>query len=323
MPRRRDAKDIFPRTPTYSWVRPHYASAEILPIAGFPLWVERSRQISAVPPHTHDFVELVYVAHGQGFHTADGRGKPQSVVPGDCIIIARGDSHAYAGNQELDLVNVLFQPEVLAGHYRDLMDVPGLLPFFLDPPARGKSEEPGFRDRLHLGIAERLPVEACLTAMLEEQAARPIGFTQRIRARFVELLVLISRAYDQQRCAAAGTSASHHPGADDAIHQAIALMEREYHDELYLEQIAHRVFLSPGHFAELFRRTTGVSPWDYLIRIRVEAAKRLLSDSARSITDIANAVGFGDASHFTKLFKSREGLTPRAWRQEHRPAERG
>lgn len=314
MPRRRDAKDVFPRTHSYVYVREHYASADCLPIAGFPLWVERTRQVAAVPPHTHDFVELVYVAHGQGFHVVHGRGEPQVVVPGDCFLIAPGESHSYAGNQDLDLVNVLFQPDVVANEFQHLKEVPGLLPFFLLEPLL--REERVFRDRLHLGTAERPEVEACLGTIIGEQQLRPIGFTQRIRARFVELLVLIARAYDGQR-RAAGDAPSHHAGADDAILQAISVMEQDYRGELYLDQIAHRVFLSPGHFADLFRRTTGVAPWDYLIRIRVEAAKRLLLTTARSVTDIALEVGFGDASHFTKSFKVREGVTPSAWRRAH------
>lgn len=312
MPRRRVAKDVFPDTHSYTYVREHYASADCLPIAGFPLWVERSRQVVAVPPHTHDFVELVYVSHGQGFHVVHGRGEPQVVVPGDCFLIAPGESHSYAGNQELDLTNVLFQPDVVANEFPQLKEIPGLLAFFLLEPLL--REERGFRDRLHLQAAERGEVEACLATILDEQRGRPIGFTQRIRSRFVELLVLVARAYDRQR-RVAGDSPSHAAGADDAILQAIAVMEEDYRGELYLDQIAHRVFLSPSHFADLFRRTTGVAPWDYLIRVRVEAAKRLLLGTTRSVTAIALEVGFGDASHFTKSFKVREGVTPSAWRR--------
>ncbi len=315
MPRRRDAKEVFPHTPSYAYVPKHYSRAEWLPIVDFPLWTERTRQVEAVPPHTHEFVELVYVDHGQGFHVVHGQGEPQVVVPGDCFLIAPGESHAYAGNQDLHLINVLFLPDVVANEFRHLKELPGLLSFFLLEPLL--REERGFSDRLHLGMGERAAVEACLGTMMAEQAARPIGFTQRIRARFVELLVLLARAYDSQRNAV-GNTPSHHAGADDAIRQAVAVMEQEYQGELYLDHIAHRVFLSPGHFAELFRRTTGVAPWDYLIRIRVEAAKRLLSSSTRSLTDIGLEVGFGDASHFTKSFKSREGVTPSAWRRDHR-----
>ena len=314
MPRRRDAKEIFTRTPSYAYVQKHYHSTEWLPIADFPLWTVRSRQGEAVPPHTHDFVELVYVDHGQGFHVVHGQGEPQVVVPGDCFLIAPGESHAFAANQDLHLINVMFLPDVIADEFRHLKDLPGLLSFFLLEPLL--REERGFSDRLHLGLSERVAVETCLSTMMDEQTARPIGFTQRIRARFVELLVLLARAYDQQRSAV--TTPTHHAGADDAIRHAIAVMEQEYQGELYLDNIAHRVFLSPGHFAELFRRTTGVAPWDYLIRMRVEAAKRLLSSSTRSLTDIGLAVGFGDASHFTKSFKIREGVTPSAWRRLNR-----
>jgi AraC family L-rhamnose operon regulatory protein RhaS len=312
MPRRRASQEVFPQVHSYLYVKQHYASADTLPVPGFPLWVERTRQVEAVPPHTHDFVELVYVAHGQGFHQVHGGGQPQIVVPGDCFLIAPGESHAYAGNQDLDLINVLFLPDVVAHEYQHLKEVPGLLQFFLLEPLL--RQERGFRDRLHLGISARVAIEQTLETMLSELATQPVGFTQLVRARFVELLVLLARAYHAQRQAAPET-ASHHAGAEDAIQQAIAVMEKEYAGELYLDQIAHRVYLSPGHFADLFRKATGVAPWDYLIRIRLEAAKRLLASTARSVTEIALEVGFGDASHFTKSFRAREGMTPSAWRK--------
>lgn len=312
MPRRRKSADVFPQVPSYRWVKQHYASADTLPVPGFPLWVERTRQVDAVPPHTHDFVELVYVVHGQGFHAVHGAGEPQIVVPGDCFLIAPGESHAYAGNQELDLINVLFLPDVVADEYRNLKDVPGLMPFFLLEPLLRK--ERGFRDRLHLGIGARTEIEQGLATMMTELNERPIGFTQRVRARFVELLVLLARAFQNQRQATTGAS-DHHAGAENAIQQAISVMEQEYAGELYLDQIAHQVFLSPGHFADQFRKVTGVAPWDYLIRIRLEAAKRLLASTTRSVTAIALEVGFGDASHFTKSFRAREGMTPSAWRK--------
>jgi AraC family transcriptional regulator len=73
--------------------------------------------------------------------------------------------------------------------------------------------------------------------------------------------------------------------------------------------------LSPFHFLRLFSSVLGVTPHQYLIRSRLRRAARLLADDARSITDIALEVGFGDLSNFVRTFHRAAGVSPRTFRQ--------
>ena len=81
-----------------------------------------------------------------------------------------------------------------------------------------------------------------------------------------------------------------------------------------LASIAESVALSPGHFAHAFRQATGVTPHRYVRERRVERAKKLLSASDLSITEIANCVGCSSPSHFSVLFHRITGVTPRQFR---------
>ena len=65
-----------------------------------------------------------------------------------------------------------------------------------------------------------------------------------------------------------------------------------------------------------FKRYVGKSPNDYLIGIRLDKAKVLLVDSRRSIAEIGQLVGIPNTNHFLYLFKSREGITPSAFRKQ-------
>jgi AraC-like DNA-binding protein len=67
-----------------------------------------------------------------------------------------------------------------------------------------------------------------------------------------------------------------------------------------------------------FRRDVGLSPHAYLTQIRVEAAKKLLSEGA-SIVDVASDIGFTDQSHFTRHFKRITGVTPGQYLPQWRP----
>lgn len=78
-----------------------------------------------------------------------------------------------------------------------------------------------------------------------------------------------------------------------------------------LETLAGVVAVSPSHFCALFKRSTGVSPHQYVIKERVERAKKLLMTGEHSIADVASAVGFSDQAHLTRHMKKRLGVTPR------------
>ena len=82
-----------------------------------------------------------------------------------------------------------------------------------------------------------------------------------------------------------------------------------------LAQLAGEVGLSPSHFETLFRRSTGLSPHQYLIRCRVERARDLLGDGTVTLSQVAARCGFSDQSHLGRHFKRLVGMTPGAYRR--------
>ncbi len=90
------------------------------------------------------------------------------------------------------------------------------------------------------------------------------------------------------------------------------------HESLDLDGTAHDAGLSAFHFLRVFSAVLGVTPHQYLIRSRLRRAARLLADEARSISDIAFDVGFGDLSNFVRTFHRAAGVSPRRFRQAAR-----
>ncbi len=84
--------------------------------------------------------------------------------------------------------------------------------------------------------------------------------------------------------------------------------------ELSVAEIASVAGLSPNHFTQEFRKATGTTPHQWLMKIRIDHAKDLLPVSALTLKDIAEECGFTDQSHFTKVFARETGSTPAAWR---------
>jgi AraC family transcriptional regulator len=101
---------------------------------------------------------------------------------------------------------------------------------------------------------------------------------------------------------------------DRRIRRAIELMHAHLNRELPLEEIAAAAFLSPFHFARLFKKLTGASPHAYLATLRVARAQALLAETDLSISEVSARVGYSSSSHFTKAFRQATGLAPRAYR---------
>lgn len=74
--------------------------------------------------------------------------------------------------------------------------------------------------------------------------------------------------------------------------------------------------LSRPYFIRAFRDSTGTTPHQWLVRARLRRARALLHDARLSIAAIAQAVGFADHAHFTRIFKRVTGITPAAWRRQ-------
>jgi AraC family transcriptional regulator len=102
---------------------------------------------------------------------------------------------------------------------------------------------------------------------------------------------------------------------DRRIRRAIELMHAHLNRELPLEEIAAAAYLSPFHFARLFKKLTNTSPHAYLATLRTTRAQTLLAETDLSISEVSQRVGYSSPSHFTKAFRQATGLTPRAFRK--------
>lgn len=86
-------------------------------------------------------------------------------------------------------------------------------------------------------------------------------------------------------------------------------------DGLSLQQIAEQTGLSVSHFARAFKKSTGATPYGWLLARRIDRAKDLLRESDQPLAEIAVRTGFADQSHFTKTFTRFAGTTPGVWRR--------
>jgi AraC-like DNA-binding protein len=93
-----------------------------------------------------------------------------------------------------------------------------------------------------------------------------------------------------------------------------------YHDRLTLEDAAREACLSPFHFSRVFARTFGETPHEFVTRMRIDQAKKLLLAENQSVTDICFDIGYDSLGSFSMKFRSLTGLPPAEFRRQARIA---
>lgn len=102
--------------------------------------------------------------------------------------------------------------------------------------------------------------------------------------------------------------------SDQRLSRALSFIHDNLASDVRLEDMAAEAAMSAYHFARAFKAELGQSPLQYVISARMDAAKLLLKTSQRPISEVAYRVGYADTSRFGRHFKSRVGVTPKAYR---------
>lgn len=250
--------------------------------------------------HSHNFFELVYVMHGSALHQLGAQ--VFRVREGDYFIVDFGSFHRYQENREFEIINCLFAPEYVD---RALANCPSLSAL-LSTQVRQFGVQPldaPSADRIYHDEEQR--VRGWMEAMADEYAARRCGYLEMIRSNLIQTLVYMLR-----------TPAETQRAADR--HPAVAAMAEYLYDHyaqpLSLAALADQLGYTPQYLSSLFRKETGMSPNGYVQRLRVERSCRLLAESNRRISEIAQEVGYCDLKHFETIFRRHTNVTPRQFR---------
>lgn len=274
----------------------------------FPFFMQIYKITSAIDPHSHEFVELVFVRKGRGHHSY--RGENFAISEGDVFVIEPEVEHAYdiEPNHTLEVYNVLFHPSFLTNEMRALAEVESFVDFYyMEPFIRNAVM---FRTRLSLPPAQRTEADFLLQNMLAEFTGKNSGYRILLRTKLIELLVFLSRGYTIRK-------------ADEFVEQGddAALMKRTCEfiaahcdKPLTLDQVCRMCGLGSTAFTLKFKHYTGRTFLEYRNEMRIRLSEMLLAETNRKIISIALETGFEDISHFNRTFKQFTGFTPKAYR---------
>lgn len=269
----------------------------------FPFFIQYGGHDTDLELHRHtDFSELVIVLNGHATHIVNT--ESFFIKKGNVFVINGATSHAYKDPHDLKVCNIMFRPEMLIAAGLDLRTYNGFQALFVLEPLY-RSTHP-YKSSLSLPIPSLEHVLSLIFFMVNEYNDKLQGYQTMLVARFMELVVYLSRQYDQQK-KSMDSNFMH-------LANAISYMEDHYLKQLTLEDIAAKSNISVRHLNRIFRSYFQTTPITFLLRLRLERACMLLKRTQLSILEIAYECGFNDSTYFTRQFTKVYGLSPKAYR---------
>ena len=204
---------------------------------------------------------------------------------------------------------VLYRPQV-PQFYRTYSQVPMLCRWvhFSGTEAASLLEECGMGQEYLFSPGLCPAAEALLKSMVVEILHREPMYRIVVESQFRQAMALFGRQMAQRKGSVASSSRQR-------ILTIVEYMNRHYFEPLQTEELAARCGLSKYHFIHLFRMCMGMTPYSYLIRIRMERAETLLQTGDMTVQEVAFVCGYNDPLYFSRAFSRHFGVSPTDYKQ--------
>jgi AraC-like DNA-binding protein len=229
--------------------------------------------------------DLWYIAGGSGEALVDGRWVPFQV--GDLLTLPPGCAYMRERCSAADPFRVYF------AH---------VAPFGREEPVWDRLLAESWPLKLPMG--HRVSLRDLFERLFEAYTTRPADYESlAVRGLVLQILDIVFAEVREQRSIPARA------GPHGAAILARDFIDLEFHRPLLLADIATAAGVSSSHLGALFRTQFGVSPVEYLLRVRIRAAKLLLA-RGKAVKTVAYETGFGSSQQLCRTFRARTGQTP-------------
>ncbi|HYO91392.1 MAG TPA: helix-turn-helix domain-containing protein [Pyrinomonadaceae bacterium] len=260
----------------------------------FAVYYRRARRLRLTSEARSDYAVIFPL---EGILTASVAGEEMEASHAGALLINPGSAVSIASREEAAFLMLTLTPAFV-------LDLAVRLRLTLSGATVVFSSERVEKDERLAQLARDLTGE-----MIEEEAGQDVVITAQVEQALVHLLRHHAnvRRSDELELSRVGL-------VDRRIRRAVEMMHAHMERDLPIEELASAAYLSPFHFARLFKKLTGASPHAYLASLRVQRAQQLLAETDLSISELSARVGYSSPSHFSKAFRQATGLTPRAFR---------
>ncbi len=244
-----------------------------------------------IEPHWHDYFEMEIIQSGNALHNYNGN--VYRVSRGDAFILNYFDFHAISSQQDLNLLNICFSPDVLY------------------PEIRAQAATHKNNITCKLDEKQLLCINSLFEQIQNEQNNREDFSSLLIKAKVNEIAAIILRASKEN---VKNTQPQQEKSTPQLIQKAIVYIYDNFKKDISLGSAAKELFVSPNYLGHVFKNNTGLSFSRYLCNLRLRCACTLLESTTLSASEIAFECGYGSVEYFFSSFKKYLGTTPAKYR---------
>ena len=248
---------------------------------------------STVPPHVHDFIEIVYVLAGTSEQYVNEQ--RYDVRRGDVLFINYGAEHHFIPSEDFKFVNICFDPDSVGmeAGIKDKVFSSLQLDAFNEMRCDIDS------GKLHFSGKEREHVEMILEKMEIEYSRKARGWCDVLKSYLNVFFICLLRNVE---------GAAEYDEQSDLWEKVFKYIDDNISEDLTLSFIAKKCFYNPSYFSRVFKEKVGMTFSKYLSTRRVERAISILNDGGRP-DEVAEAVGFASKSALYRAFLREKGLS--------------
>jgi AraC-like DNA-binding protein len=152
-----------------------------------------------------------------------------------------------------------------------------------------------------------------VNTFIEESAARQPGFELQLQSLSTQIAVTILR--EGSHSLSGRTFSMKEYSDTKCVRRAIEFLTEHCDKNITLNELAREVNYSPYHFLRVFKKSMGITPFEFLLNIKIEKAKSMIRQTNYPITQICYLCGFSSASYFTQVFKKKTGVCPSCFKK--------
>lgn len=264
------------------------------------------RKQGNVKMHSHDCFELAYIVEGSTTHTLDG--KTQTVHEGAYYIIDHGTLHNYTNAENIQIVNCLFLAEIIDATLTNCCSFDELMRVCM---IRYYKQYLGLTPVNRIFYDEDGTILKLLREMGAEYDKRKIGYQEVFRGKLLEILILTMRKVVEQY----GDVPIEKITDSAIIREAVHYFEANYQDKALLSNFCEKSHYNLQYMSRRFKKETGLTPLEYIQKIRIKKSCALLVGSSFTIREIAHQTGYDDIKFFNRVFYKLVGMTPSEYRK--------
>ena len=257
--------------------------------------IKYRRTSKPIKLHEHDYSEIMYVVSGSGIHSIGEN--EYSFVSGSLFFIPSGVGHMISFDQETEYYDILMTDETV----ESMSDI-------YEKKDRVPTIKPEIVANCTASAYSKM-CEICSMAYNEYEG----GFfgcsdilLAQIRIMYVFLLRYAGEIELKQTT----------PNKRLAMPQILDYVNIHYKEPIKMYEISQAYGYSSNYFSKLFKKSFGISFYEYIHKKRIASAKEYLKICDNSIDEICRAVGYSNNNEFYKKFKEYTGMTPSKYRKE-------